>query len=266
MQSWTISRENGEFQLLEALRDNRKKRRERGEALVEGTEAIKQALGAEIPLSRIIYRDYDKLSDWAKELIQGQVNCQTIQLTEHLYRRLSQRDEPGEVIVTLPIKTPDLASLHGIKDRSFLILDRPSDKGNLGTLIRTANGFNLGGVILLGHGVDPWDPKVIRTSLGGIFHTPVVQGPSWQELEEWLLKQKDQQKFELVGSDSTGQNILPAQGKGSPFALALGNEAKGMSKRLWELCDRVVRIPMNGQVNSLNIASAGAILLWSLCS
>lgn len=112
--------------------------------------------------------------------------------------------------------------------------------------------------------MDPYDPKTIRASLGSIFHTAVVGVQSMGELGDFLAREKARCGLTVVGSDSGGEAALTETALRRPLALALGNEAKGMSVALQGLCERVVRIPIAGQVNSLNLAVAGSILMWDV--
>jgi TrmH family RNA methyltransferase len=119
-------------------------------------------------------------------------------------------------------------------------------------------------VFVVGHAIDWYDPKVIRASLGAVFHTPIVQVQSMQALKDWIAQQKRRNDIHIVGTDSTGSDSLADVVLRRPVALILGNEAKGMSVALKEVCDQLVRIPISGAVNSLNVACAGSILLWDI--
>jgi tRNA G18 (ribose-2'-O)-methylase SpoU len=120
------------------------------------------------------------------------------------------------------------------------------------------------GVFISGHGVDPFDPKVIRSSLGSVFHTPIYEIESMDSFIRWMGNVRQQYSGSLIGSDSDGTELLSARAFSTPIVLALGNEAKGMSRSIKETCDAIVRIPGEGAVNSLNVACAGSILLWEL--
>jgi tRNA G18 (ribose-2'-O)-methylase SpoU len=85
-----------------------------------------------------------------------------------------------------------------------------------------------------------------------------------QEFEAWILNQKKINNLSIVGTDSTGDVSLLSHKLTKPIAIVLGNEAKGMSVALKNLCDYVVSIPTSGVVNSLNVANAGSILLWDV--
>lgn len=138
----------------------------------------------------------------------------------------------------------------------ILLLDGVQDPGNVGTLIRTAEAAGASAVVCLPGTADPWSPKAVRAAAGSSFRVPVVTR-SWHEARERLR--------------GTGAAIWAADAAGEPFfrgdpapaelALALGNEARGVSPGVLEAADRRVSVPMAGRVESLNVAVAGAILM-----
>jgi len=261
-----ITRNNDTYQVFQALKTNRKKRSELSEIFIEGTESIKQADSAQLPFRSILRAQGSRLSDWATGLIARHPAARVYELSPELYAGLSDRDEPSELMVTAEYSRPSLADFAVPDDPLILIFDRPSDCGNLGSIIRSANAFGVDVVITTGHSVDIRDPKVIRSSLGAVFHTPVIHEESTEALERFLAREKAKRGLVVAGTDSTGAVPLGAAGLRRPLALILGNEAKGMSVRLKQSVDLMVSIPMVGAVNSLNVACAATVLLWQAIS
>ncbi|HRW47202.1 MAG: RNA methyltransferase [Caldilineaceae bacterium] len=264
MKKLLISTANAEYQIITSLKQNRTKRSKLGEIFVEGIESIKQAQRAGVAFTRIIAGDRLGLSDWAKGFIAANQDATVVEMSAPLYRELCDRDEPSEIVVTAKISAQDFWEIELSDNPCVLIFDRPSDHGNFGTILRSANSFAVDAVFVIGHAIDIYDPKVIRSSLGGIFHTKIAAVPSMEELRQWVAAQKERSGLRLVGSDSTGSVSLESHRLARPIALVLGNEAKGMSVALKELCDYVVSIPLAGSMNSLNVSCAGSILLWEI--
>ncbi|MCL2094396.1 MAG: RNA methyltransferase [Treponema sp.] len=266
MKGLVITSEDGEYQLIASLKNNRVKRKKLGEAFIEGIEGIKQAEGAGKTFTRLICRSYQDLSSWGKNFVRAHPEATLIEMKAELYGALCDREEPSELLATLkidPLGAKDL--LQGPREKPFYIVcDRPSDQGNLGALIRSANAFGVQGILIMGHGVDPWDPKVIRSSLGGIFSTRIAQMESVDELSAQIQKLKTHGGLTVIGTDSQGEVTLGTSPLAPPVMLIIGNEAKGMSIKLKGLCDLVVKIPMEGKVNSLNAACAASILIWEI--
>lgn len=259
-----VTSENAEFQVINALKTNRSKRSKSGEIFIEGIESIKQARRANIQFTRIITTNIDHLSKWSKGLIRQHNAATIIEMSQPLYERICDREQPSEIIVTAKMPKFDLQEVDVGNNPCVLIFDRPSNYGNFGTIIRSANSFAVDAVFIMGHAIDPFDPKVIRSSLGAIFHTNVVNISSTNALSDWIATQKQLNGLQIVGTDSTGDVALSDQNLQRPIALILGNEAKGMSVALQNLCDYVVSIPLSGAVNSLNVSCAGSILLWEI--
>lgn len=258
-----ISAENAEYQVIEALKTNRTKRGKSGEVFIEGIESIKQALNAGTEITRIITAG--SISGWAAGIIDKTGSeAKIIEMEDTLYRKLCDRGDPSEMLVTARIKPLKPGDLELPPKPFILVLDRTSDTGNLGSIIRSADSFGADAVLLIGHAADPWDPKTIRASMGAIFYTPPVQLESLQELAELIKSLKASAGIEVLGTDSAGATSLAAKSLKRPLALILGNEAKGMSLGLKELCDDVIGIPISGNVNSLNLASAASIFMWEV--
>lgn len=259
-----ISAENAEFQIIESLKTNRTKRAKHKEIYIEGIESIKQAISAKLEITRIVFADHKKLSGWAQQLVSNYPNAKLIEMSEPLYKKLCDRDEPTEIVVTAKIDTATIDTITMSDTPCVLIFDRPSDHGNFGSIIRSANSFNVDAVFIVGHGIDYHDPKVIRSSLGSVFHSQIVNIESMDQLQQWIHEQKKNSNIQIVGTDSTGTVSLLHNELKKPIVLILGNEAKGMSVGLKEICDYITKIPISGNVNSLNVSCAGSIFLWDI--
>ena len=262
-----ISAENAEFQIIHSLKNNRVKRSKLGEAFIEGIESIKQAINAGVVITRVIIREMDKLSDWAKTQIgilsKKFSDVKIIEMSDELFRKLSSKEELSEMLLTVKIKHYSLDDITEVYP-FLLLIDRPSDHGNLGAIIRSANAFCVNAILLMGHGVDAHEAKVIRASMGGIFFTRLIHVESMEELSSFISAQKARCKMVIAGTDSGGDLSLSDVRLKRPIMLIIGNEAKGMSKSLKEVCNNIVSIPLKGNVNSLNVSSAASILIWEV--
>lgn len=150
------------------------------------------------------------------------------------------------------------------------VLAEAQDPGNAGTIIRTADAMGAAGVVVAAGSVDVRAPKVIRSSAGSVFHLPVVTG--WP-LDE-AVRALHEQECVLVGTSGSDGSLDLAElledglvhapsVLAGPVAWMMGNEARGLSADQEALCDLLVRIPMTGQAESLNVASAAAICLFA---
>lgn len=139
--------------------------------------------------------------------------------------------------------------------RPWLFLDNLNDPGNLGTLIRVADWFGLGGVVASPNAADPFGPKAIQSSMGSVFHIPVVVS-DWQGIPPHLRRH-------VVGLDAGGTNMFAQSWNPAPSLLVVGSESHGISEDVRAACDAILSIPGAGRAESLNAAVAGAIAVGS---
>jgi TrmH family RNA methyltransferase len=258
-----ITAENAEYQIIKSLKLNRMKRNKLHEIFVEGIECIKQAINSNVEITRIIINEKNNLSDWGENIIKQNKSAKIIEMSDNLYNELTEKTNPSEMLITAKIKLNKIDDI--CTENPFIIVfDRPSDYGNFGSLIRSANAFNADGIFIIGHGIDIYESKVIRASLGSIFFTKIVTVESMEVLMEYIKIQKAKNNMEVIGTDSAGTVSIKDCKLNRPIMLIIGNEAKGISVKLKEICDRIVRIPMEGNINSLNVSCAASIIMWEI--
>jgi len=263
MKTLSISVENAEYQIIKSIKLNRVKRNKLHEIFIEGTECIKQAINANIEITRIIIKDVTGLSEWGKGVIRQNNNAKIIEMSGILYDELADKMDPSEMLITAKIKQNEISDINS-KNPFILVFDRPSDYGNLGSIIRSANAFCVDGIFIIGHGIDIYEPKVIRSSLGSIFFTKIVTIKPMEVLLDYIKIQKEKNNMEIVGTDSNGTVSLKDCKLNKPIMVIIGNEAKGMSVGLKVICDKIIKIPMEGNINSLNVSCASSIIMWEI--
>lgn len=196
--------------------------------------------------------------------------------TNTLLRQLNDHDIPiyttlpgileslGDTVQTqgviLIAQRPQLAAADLFQQRGslYLALDRVQDPGNMGTLLRTAEAAGTNGVITLGGSVDVFSPKVLRSSMGSAFRLPVLT----QVTSESLMALKAEHQLQLVAAAGEGDLDYTDYDWSQPTLLILGNEGRGVNPDIMQQCDALLRIPMAPQVESLNVATAGAVMLF----
>jgi TrmH family RNA methyltransferase len=172
-------------------------------------------------------------------------------VSEEIIKKISGSLHPEGIIVEVELPRPQKFKA----PKKVLILDKVSDPGNLGTLLRTALAFGWDGVFLIKGGCDPFNDKALRASKGALFHLPYFEG-TWENAKELIVSES----LKPVAADLTGSQIdqftIP-----NKIALALGNEAHGLSDEIKAYCS-LVTIPMKKELmESLNVAVAGGILM-----
>ena len=285
MEKTYIKNENNDYQYLETLKRNRTKRHAHGEFFVEGVRNINEAFNPvnNCEISSLIYSDEMNLSDWAENIISSYTNSGFDRNEKKLYivkkellYKLSDKDNPSEIIITVKIKEDKIKNLNLNKSSSVVFFDRPSNKGNLGTIIRSCDSFGINTLILTGHSVDLYDCETIRATMGSFFRQKTIIEPSFKEIVLWTEKQKELfpgLKISGTSAKSSNPYKIPAVlnhetfiNTDTPTIVVIGNETMGMSDNFYELCDNLIRIPMSedSSASSLNVSCAASIIFYEI--
>jgi TrmH family RNA methyltransferase len=176
---------------------------------------------------------------------------------------LTQTVTPQGLVAVCGLLDVPLAQLLGTAPRLLAVLAHARDPGNVGTVVRAADAAGAGGVLLTGDSVDPYNGKCVRASAGSLFHLPVSVG--------------DRVEDDLPALRAAGLQVLAADGHAdldldeaadtgllaAPTAWVFGNEAWGLPAHTRALADAVVKVPIHGRAESLNLATAAAVCLYA---
>ncbi|MFC5451523.1 TrmH family RNA methyltransferase [Paenibacillus aestuarii] len=237
-------------QLLE-----RRGRDKQGKYLIEGYHLVEEALRAGAPVETIVF-SVDKgrpeeLAAWAADRVEW------VGVSQAVLDKCSDTQTPQGIfaVVTKPGLDPDelLASALELA----VVLDGVQDPGNLGTIIRSADAVGASAVVLGRGTVDLYNPKTIRSTMGSMYHLPIVEA----DLLE-LLPRARERGVRLVTTSLQAQRSCYDTDLRQPTWLILGNEAKGVSPEVAAQSDVQVIIPMQGKAESLNVAMAATVLLF----
>jgi TrmH family RNA methyltransferase len=228
---------------LAKLRQDRDYRYEKRRLLLSGSRLI-QELPSYVPVCALFLEKGEEAPVRAEE---------TFLVTPQILKKITGLENPEGIAAEIEIPPSQEVS----SAQFLLILDRVSDPGNLGTLLRSARALGWDGAFLTPGCTDPWNEKALRAAKGATFTLPWKAG-TWEELCA-LLKN---QNMQLLAADASGKDCATCQTR-PPLALALGNESQGLSKELQDIAERIA-IPMMGRIESLNVAAAGAILMHQL--
>lgn len=229
--------------IKEILKLKEKKYRDLSDTfLVEGRHLVLEAHREKKIVELILEQD---------ELFPLDVN--TLYVSSNVMNKLSNLKTPSNVMAV--VKKLDEKEV----GEKILILDNIQDPGNLGTIIRSAVAFNFDTIVLSPNTVDLYNPKVVRSTQGMMFHTNIIIREPVSFINE--LKNEG---YKIVGTKVTNGVDVRESKTYSHFALIIGNEGKGMSEELSELCDEYLYIKMNDQCESLNAAVAASILMYEI--
>lgn len=172
-------------------------------------------------------------------------------------KRLSDTVSPQGLIAVVRKAAVDFGDLLAAAPHCLLILDGVSDPGNLGTILRTANWFGADAVLLSANSVEWTNPKVVRSSMGAVFHIPVVSGLPLAE----TLSELANRGYSLFAAEAGGDTPFMAATFGKKNALIFGGETSGISQEVSPFVTTKLRIPGQGKCDSLNVAVAAGIIL-----
>lgn len=258
-----ITSRNARFQQLQTLLGNRTKRGRAREFLVQGVRPISMAVEHGWAVRSLLYDAARPLSRWAEDLLRT-AGAERVAMAPELLAELSEKaDGAAEVIAVVEMPPDDLARIAAHDAFLGLVFDRPTQPGNIGSIVRSADAFGADGLIVTGHAADPYDPKSVRASTGSFFALPVVRTPSHHEVMDWVGKQRAQGcPIAVVGTDEHGDAEVSAFDLTQPVLLLIGNETAGLSTAWRDTCDHLLRIPMTGSASSLNASNAASVILY----
>lgn len=256
---------NNLYQHLKVVKESREKRHHYKKCFVEGVGAINLALKHEWRFNMIAYDAARPLSAWARGILEAAAPEETVALSTELMSELSDKDAASELLALVEQRSASISELQPREAGLIMVLDRPSSPGNLGTTIRTADGLGADALIMSGHGVDPFDPHVVRSSVGTLFALTPIVVPSHREIAAWCDASKSAGlPYRIIGTSSQAKRPIYESALTAPVVMVLGNETVGMSRAYQELCDEIVTIPIQGAASSLNVSAAASIVLYEV--
>ncbi len=266
MKEINIVNKNNDYQRFEVLKTNRNKRYKYNEFLVEGVRSLKEAAANGWRIRSLIY-DRNNLSDWAREMIRTVRTEVNFNLTPALLQELSGKADTSELMAVIEMREDRLEQVQ-LSDNPFIVLfDRPSNKGNLGTMIRSCDALGADMLIITGHAVDLYEPDVVVAAMGSFFNLPVIRVADNKKLYQYIdgLKQ-NYTDFKVLGTTAHKENPVYRLDLSRPVMLMMGNETMGLNKAFKEYCDVLCTIPMSEKsyATSFNVSCAGAVLMYEI--
>lgn len=235
---------------------SRKGRQSTGHFLVEGPQAVREALQYARVHRVIVERDstHDDLLALAGEIPVNTVGADGA-------RQLSDTVTPQGIWAVADDVTVGLDAVTD-QPRLVVICAQVRDPGNAGTIIRCADAFGADAVVFTEGSVEPTNPKTVRSTVGSVFHLPIITKIAYEDAVRWARDAG----LSVLATDAAGRDLDQMSIDGllaQPTAWVMGNEAWGLPAQLLDATDEVVRIPMWGKAESLNLSTAAAICLYA---
>ena len=191
------------------------------------------------------------------DLLEGAPGARVLTGSEKILVTLSRKDNPQAVISAFRQRTTNLSDFPATGPRRWLALYEVRDPGNLGTVIRTADAAGCDGVILIGQTCDPFSVEAVRASMGSIFAVPFATA-DFEEFNAW----RTGAGARMIAASMRGTHAHDKATFGERSVILMGNEQSGLPPEVEDKCDELVRIPMMGKADSLNLAIAASVMTY----
>ncbi|MBB4302039.1 TrmH family RNA methyltransferase [Rhodobium orientis] len=239
----------------------RKHRQATGLFVAEGLKLVADAIEAGWPIKTFVHAEkvasHELVTRTAARVVAH--GGLVLKVSEAVLEKMTRRDNPQMVIGVFEQKTVPLDAIDTSSATVWIALEGIKDPGNLGTILRTADAVGASGVLLVGDTVDPFGTEAVRATMGSIFHVRLARA-SVEAFKAW----RPGWPGTVVGTHLSATEDYRAVSYEEPVLLFMGNEQSGLPEDLAGLCDRLVKIPMAGKADSLNLAVSTAVMLYEV--
>ena len=235
-------------------------RQREGLFLAEGPQAVREAVRFRPDVVKDLYAVPEAAARHAAILEEAREHGLHVhEVSPEVLAAMCDTTAPqGLAAVCRPVDV-DLTPVLEARPRLLVVLTNVRDPGNAGTVIRGADAAGADAVLVSDASVDVYNPKVVRSTVGSLFHLPVVTGIPVHT----LLERVRAAGVALLAADGAGTTLLDDADLSGPHAWVMGNEAWGLEQEVRDACDEVVRVPIHGHAESLNLAMAATICLYA---
>lgn len=259
-----VSKSNSKVKLVKSLNE-RKYRQKENAFYIEGIKVIAEVLNMyklrKIELRSIyICKDLLENANGGDELLEKIQNfdykLNIYNISEEIFEYMTDTVTPQGVLAVIDIPKYDI---NKSLDNDVILLDKVQDIGNIGTIIRTANAFNIDTILCMRGSADIYSPKGIRSTMASILKTKIIYFSDYDKIFK-ILKNNG---YNIIGTSLKGKNFLNQINlKSTKNCFCMGSEANGISLELEKMCDTLIKIPIKSTVESLNVAIATGIILY----
>lgn len=232
--------------------NDKKYRKLHNKFLVDGEKLVNEAVSGDVCVDKL-FIDSSRTSNfnYIIEKFKGKI----VLVSTKVFNSISENMTPQGIIAEVIM--PEVKELNTMQGQPVLVLDRIQDPGNLGTIIRTAVATGFKNLILI-DSVDPFSPKVVRSSSGGIFNVNI-----FKMSESEVIDYSSNNNIELLVADMGGENIFKTKIESNNYALVIGNEGQGISDTFKKI-GRAISLPMKKEMESLNAGISASVLMYTL--
>jgi len=239
-----------------SLQEKSRKRKKSGLFIIEGKREISLAVKGEYKLSKILF--CETIFDGNELDLNNFINPEIIKISKDVYQKIAQRDTTEGIIAIAESKDLALKNITlNNKNPLILVAEAPEKPGNIGALLRTADAANVDVVLIANPKTDLYNPNIIRSSVGCLFTNQIAIGSTSEIIE--FLKEKN---IDIFCASLTASRSYETANFKNPCAIVVGTESTGLSDQWLENSADNILIPMQGQIDSLNVSVSAAILIF----
>jgi TrmH family RNA methyltransferase len=239
---------------LVLLQEKAKARKQTGTFLIEGQREISLAIKGGFEMETILFLP-ELITE--KHLRNLYPDIELIEISKEVYQKLAYRDTTEGILAVAKTKTLKLSDLKLSENPLILVAEAPEKPGNIGALLRTADAANLDAVIIANPKSDLYNPNIVRSSVGCLFTNQIATGTT----SEIIAFLKDQ-KIAIYCATLQNSTSYHTQDYTTPTALVVGTEATGLTEEWRNAAKQNIIIPMQGEIDSMNVSVAAAILIF----
>ncbi len=238
------------------LQEKAKARKQTGTFLIEGKREIELAIKGNYEIETILFLTDLVSENQIFEFSKNQ-EIEFIEISKEVYQKLAYRDTTEGILAIAKTKSLRLSDLKLSENPLILVAESPEKPGNIGAILRTADAANLDAVIIANPKSDLYNPNIVRSSVGCLFTRQIATGSTLEIIA--FLKSKNIAFYCATLQDSTSYHT---QNYTTPTAIVVGTEATGLSQEWRDNATKNIIIPMQGEIDSMNVSVAAAILIF----
>ena len=236
------------------LQEKAKARKQSGTFLIEGQREISIAIKGGYEIETLLFLPEICSETEARKLSKS---ADLIEINKEIYQKLAYRDTTEGILAVAKTKSTLLSDLQLSENPLVLVAEAPEKPGNIGALLRTADAAHLDAVIIANPKSDLYNPNIVRSSVGCLFTNQIATGTTAEIIA--FLKEKNIAMYCATLQNSNGYHL---ENYTTPTALVVGTEATGLTQEWRDAATQNIIIPMQGEIDSMNVSVAAAILIF----
>ena len=249
------SAQNPYIKSLIQLQEKAKARKQSGIFLIEGMREIELAIKGDYELETLLF--VPEVINNLQIFKSPNLQIELIEISKEVYKKLAYRDTTEGIIAVAKTKSLQLSELKLPKNPLIVVMEAIEKPGNIGAMLRTCDAANVDAVIIANPKTDLYNPNIVRSSVGCLFTNQIAMATT-EEIINFLI----QNKINFYSATLQNSTSYHAQDFTQPTALVVGTEATGLSELWREKATQNIIIPMQGEIDSMNVSVAAAILIF----